>query len=59
MKYLSHPGELGWRAVKGRGDVGWGRWRCIMLHGSESGNKGAGAAGGHRVKKIKNTAAAA
>lgn len=24
---------------EGTVDVGWGRWRCIMLHGSESGNK--------------------
>lgn len=25
---------------EGIGDVGWGRWRCIMPHGSDSGSKG-------------------
>lgn len=42
------PPESGGVRLEESGDVGWGRRRCIMLHGSESGAEASGAAGGYR-----------
>ena len=33
-------GRASWLRRGGTGDVGWGRLRCIMPHGSESGGEG-------------------